>query len=263
MIVTGVLHMHSTHSYDGKVPLSDLKQFLMARGVQVACMTEHTDTLDEESAAAFVRECRALSDDTFIFVPGFEVPYKNAHVLHIGTDVFTSQVADAATLQTWRAHTPFVVLAHPVRNQFLVDETLLACLDGVEIWNQQYEGKATPRPRSAQLLRDLRVTKGRLLATGGLDLHRQEHFGAPLTKLTISEFSEAAIVSALQKGAYAIENETRSIAATDTGQPSLRERLLSAWAVSIIVTGKGINKWLAALGLSLPKSLKQLIRARV
>ena len=263
MILTGVLHMHSTHSYDGKVPLPELKQLLMEQGVQFACMTEHTDTLDATSAAAFVRECRALSDESFVLVPGFEVPYKDTHVLHIGTDTFISAFADAAALQRWRAVASLVVLAHPVRNHFIVDDTLRTCLDGVEVWNQQYEGKTVPRPRSLQLLASLRSQKASLLATGGLDLHRTEHFGAPLTKLTATACSESAIVAALKSGAYTFGNAARTVDAKTAYQPSWWERLRSAQTVSVIVCGKWVNKQLAALGWSLPKRLKRFIRARV
>ena len=182
----GVLHIHSKHSYDGKVPLTELKKLFTEKGLSFACMTEHADTLTPKTAARFVAECRELSDESFVFVPGFEVPYKDAHILHIGATEFTSQFADKETLKVWREKTSLVVLAHPVRNKFIIDEVMEGCIDGVEIWNQQYEGKVMARPRSMKLLRELRNKKS-LIATGGLDLHRVEHMGSPITEIEASE----------------------------------------------------------------------------
>jgi len=201
MKVTGVIHMHSTHSYDGKLSLSELKAFLIDKGVQFACMTEHTDYLDRAAADKFVTECRDLSDDRFIFVPGFEVPYGRAHVLHIGATEFVCTFANAAQLKLWRKVSPLVVLAHPVRNQYKVDETLKGVIDGIEVWNQQYDGKQRPRVKSVKLLKKLRTDKP-LMATGGIDFHRSEHFGNPFITVELESLTEAGIVRTFTAGEF-------------------------------------------------------------
>lgn len=69
-------------------------------------MTEHTDTLTPELAEDFVRECDRLCDETFRFVPGFEVPFEGAHVLMVGARTCVSQYASTIeTLQKWTKHT--------------------------------------------------------------------------------------------------------------------------------------------------------------
>lgn len=262
MIHIGALHLHSTHSYDGKLSLSEVKQLSQKNGLSFACMTEHSDTLTPETAAAFVAECCALSDDTFVFVPGFEVPYKNAHVLHIGATDFVTAVADETSLRTWRNCTPLVILAHPVRNEFEVDDTLAECLDGVEVWNQHYDGKRAPRPRSLALLSTLRQKKN-LIATGGIDLHRAEHFGSPLMHLELTELSEASVITALKAGRFTFGNTEYTLEAKGTVQLSFKLRLKSVLSIVVISIGKNVNAALAAGGLSLPKSVKRFIRGRV
>lgn len=261
----GVIHMHSTHSYDGKMSLSELKQLLMSQGISFACMTEHTDTLTPEKAQAFVSECRDLSDDQFVFVPGFEVPYQNAHILHIGATECISQTADVEQLKQWREVTPFVVLAHPVRNKFAVDQAMLDVIDGIEVWNQQYEGKKVPRVRSLKLLQALETKKVGLLATGGLDLHRKEHYGAPVTTLVAEALSTEKIIQALQTGAYTFGNEQVVLASFGTFKVGTKNAIVvpSALSVGIIVFGKTVNKVLAMCGISLPKALREKIRSRV
>ncbi len=261
MEVNGVLHCHSTYSYDGKLSLPELKDFFLERQVSFVCLSEHTDELDEERAVAFVAECRALSDDTFLFVPGFEIPYQDTHVLLYGCDEFPGQVAaDAAALRAAASAATFVVLAHPVRNNFVIDDELKALLQGIEIWNQQYDGKPMARPRSMQLLRTLRQNTPDLLATGGLDLHRGEHFGTPLTTIDVSSLNEDLVMQALQSGAYTFGAETFQIEAKADWQPSLIESCKSQLTIALIRSGKGINRLLAEHGLAFPRALKQCIR---
>ena len=259
----GVLHMHSTHSYDGKLTLRELKTFLVSKGISFACMSEHTDTLDAESAGSFVSECNALSDERFVFVPGFEVPYKDAHVLMFGCETFVTAVADRASLIEWSQQAGFIILAHPVRNRFKIDETLTSVIEGVEVWNEQYEGKSVPRPHSLGLLSDLRAMNILLLATGGLDFHRREHYGSPLTELDIESLSKENIMTALRKGAYTFGNEDVRVPAHGQFAMSARMKLASAAAVLFIGSGKRVNALLAYLGLSFPRWLKSSIRSRV
>lgn len=262
MKLTGVIHLHSTHSYDGKLSLPELKTFLQERGIQFACMTEHTDYLDAAHAAAFVAECQELSDDSFSFVPGFEVPYKDAHVLHIGTTEFISATATAAQLQLWRKVAPLVVLAHPVRNQFLVDEPLLTTIDGVEVWNQQYDGKILPRSKSVSLLTQLRQQK-KLIATGGLDFHRLEHFGCPLLTIDVPAFNTASIIDTLRTGAYTFGSEALQLSGTGPIALSLRKKTVSRLQTGFIAFGKAINALLARFGMRLPRAASRAVRRRL
>jgi predicted metal-dependent phosphoesterase TrpH len=263
MTYRGILHAHSTHSYDGKLSLSELKAVLKTQGVAFACMTEHTDQMTPEGARLYVEECRALSDETFVFVPGFEVPYGKAHVLHIGAEDFVCQEATTKVeLAAWRQVAPLVVLAHPVRNAFVVDGALLSVLDGIEIWNQQYEGKGAPRTKSVALLNALRRQKP-LLATGGIDLHRVEHLGSPYITLEIDTLSEREIVSALSAGQCSFGSARHNIKATEVWQPSLVTQLESYVSCAVISVGKAVNRTLAARGIRLPKGLVRSIRGRV
>lgn len=262
MQLQGVIHVHSTHSYDGKLSLAELKTLFQSQGLQFACMTEHTDYLSHEFAQAFVEECAALSDESFVFVPGFEVPYKDSHILHIGTTDFIAPTADAVQLHAWRAATPLVILAHPVRNKFIVDETVAAVIDGVEVWNQQYDGKATPRAASVRLLESLRADK-KLLATGGLDLHREEHFGSPQVQLEAAALNVASIVDALKAGAFTFGTQQHQYRATGPITLSVAARATSRLVTGVIRIGKGINATLARVGLRLPRALTRLVRGKL
>lgn len=266
MQVTGIIHCHSTYSYDAKMSLRELRELFVQNGIQFVCMTEHADELTKERAAAFVGECESLSDATFRFIPGFEVPYRRAHILMIGMrDFFGSYAPDLDALRVWTRHVPFVVLAHPVRNRFVVEDGLLDQIDALEVWNQQYEGKRVPRVRSLKLYDRLKRKKETLVAIGGIDFHRKEHFSAPLVHLDVESLDEETIIEKLKVGAFTVTSDRALMYGS---LPNAREliakhRFESHLSVTIIVLGKLVNKVLATFGLKLPKSLKERIRKRL
>lgn len=270
--VKGIIHCHSTYSYDAKLTLHELKELCQRNGVSFVCMTEHTDELTPERAEEFIKECDALSDSTFLFIPGFEVPYlikgshDHAHVLMIGTRTYHEQYAPTIeVLKHWTTDALFVILAHPVRNQFLVDDGLLQEIDALEVWNQQYEGKRVPRTRSLALFETLRKIKPELRATGGVDFHRKEHMGGPLVSLTLESLTETGVIEKLNEGAYNFSSEQALVYGTlpNVGELIKKHRFESLVSVSIIVLGKFVNKTLATFGLKLPKSLKERIRKQL
>jgi len=272
MELKGIIHCHSAYSYDAKLSLSELRELCLKNGVQFVCMTEHVDEMTEVTAGEFVRECEALSDDRFRFIPGFEVPYPpskkadHAHVLVIGQrEFFGNYAPNIETLRKWTEKASFIVLAHPVRNQFIVDNGLLHEIDALEVWNQQYEGKRVPRTRSLALLSELRAQKKELLATGGVDLHRKEHFGAPLITLDVAELTESAILAKLTTGAYIVSSKQSRFYGTlpDVQEVIKKHRIDSFVSVVVINLGKFANKTLALFGLKFPKSLKEIIRKRI
>ena len=276
--IQGVIHMHSTYSYDGKENLLSLRDFLSGKGISFCCLTEHTDYMTVEQAQRFAQECKALSTGTFLFIPGFEVPYKvnakgregalgckEAHILLIGTEVFLGQKADGEMLRKWSASSVLTILAHPVRNSFIVDEIMEDVLDGVEIWNQQYEGKRVPRVRSVRLLEKLQKKNPELLATGGLDFHRKDHFGSPLFTLQLPMLTSYGVLEALKKGMYTFGTDAVSVSSVGIwkGNTHFYYRMQSFASIAVIVCGKKVNAGLAYFGIKFPKKLTQLIRSRV
>jgi hypothetical protein len=265
MTITGVAHVHSRYSYDGKLTLLQLRDLLVSEGHSFCFMSEHTDALTKEEAIQFVQECKALTTSSFVFIPGFEVPYQNAHILMFGSSVFLGQHADAAMLKNWSEHTALTVLAHPVRNHFKVDSVMEEVLDGIEIWNAQYDGKMTPRTRSVSLFETLRLKNQNLLALGGLDFHRQEHLGAPALSLEVPALTELAIVDALKAGAYTFGSGTQKISSYGLwkGKGSITQSIVSHSSTITIATGKCVNGALARFGLRLPKVIAETIRKKL
>lgn len=264
MIIRGVLHVHSLYSYDGKMTLSQLREVFLAQGLSFVCITEHSDFMTTESSRALIEECRNLSDDRFIFIPGFEVPHHNAHVLMIDCDTFFSQRADTAdVLAEWVGRSGFVVLAHPHRNNFKVSSDLERVLGGVEIWNSQYDGKIAPRYDAVKYLHALRVKRKSLVATGGLDLHRAEHTRGPAIEMDVDRLYKDAVVDNLKRGRFTLVGAgVRLGGQEDVGAflKSFYYRVVGAGSVAFIQIGKGANSFLRKLGIRLPQWARRCVR---
>jgi predicted metal-dependent phosphoesterase TrpH len=264
MRALGALHLHSTYSYDAKLSLTELKQLFRSHGLSFACMTEHTDEMTPVAAEAFIAECRALSDDTFVFVPGFEISYRDTHILAPGCTTFVSQHATDAELATWREHAPLMILAHPHRNGYQ-NRAPEGMLDGVEVWNAQYDGKVVPRNGARALLARMRAVHHKLAAFAGWDFHREAHAGGPVIAADVDALSEQAIIAALKSGAYTLRSQVVEMHSDGTllGADPRWVALLSSGYVHVIRTGKVINRVLAWFGLKLPKKLVAQIRGRL
>jgi predicted metal-dependent phosphoesterase TrpH len=194
-MIRGVVHIHSRFSYDGSLSLDELRKTFMGQGLQFACMTEHTDALTAEDAQRFIAACRAASDERFMFIPGFEAPYLGTHVLAIGARAYYDG-PDA--LIRWSGDGALLVLAHPHRNGYRTDSFLREHLDGVEVWNSQYDGIHAPRWKALQLAKALRVA-----GYGSLDLHRASHINGPRMELE-ARMEETDILAALRKRDFRI-----------------------------------------------------------
>lgn len=263
--IRGYLHLHSCHSYDGKLSLQELKDKCLELGMSFAAITEHTDGLDGQAVQNLADECRSLSDDRFLFIPGFELPYKNCHVLLIGCDAPDLTLDPLDAIKHAKQQGSWIVLAHPHRNHFSIDEESSALLDGIEVWNQQYDGKHFPRPKALKMYESYRQVNKELLATAGLDFHRLSHLGGPYVKLSPDEFSLEAIVASLKTGKYEIERGNFRMDSHPelTGLKRMTIRLGSFFSTTLIGGGKSIGKWLHEHNLAMPKKLKEAIRKRL
>jgi len=264
MTITGALHIHSAHSYDAKLSIKAIREIAERRGISFLCFTEHSDELTKEAAEAFVRECEAASDDTFICIPGFEVNYNGTHVLMIGCRTFVSQHATSTDLPLWKAGAALAIHAHPHRDRYYEDATVQSVVDGIEIWNAQYDGKRVPRNGAGRMFKKL-SRKLPLHAFAGWDFHRASHEGGPLIAIHTENISEESILSALAAGNYTMSSALVSVGSDGKvlrGSPFMIT-LTSAFSTTFIALGKGVNAMLAGMGLRAPKPLAAAVRKRI
>src|SRR5208337_3624777 len=80
-LVKGVIHCHTNLSYDSRINLPDLCVSLKSEGFGFIALTEHTHGLTDQDYIEFVHECKKLSTDTFVVLPGLEI------LCHDGTEI--------------------------------------------------------------------------------------------------------------------------------------------------------------------------------
>ena len=233
MEIKGALHLHTDYSHDGRLGLEELRDLFLAQGLSFIILTEHAEDFNQSKARRFLEECRRLSTNNFLLIPGFEVEKDNQHILEVGNGALR-------------------VLAHPHRGNFNVSPELVTGLHGIEIWNGHYDGKWAPRSKSRQLLLQLRINNPQLFAFAGLDFHDQRQLGGPLLQLSLESLSAEVILENLRSGRFIIKSwlELSSQGRTDW----LRAIYLSMLSdVSLIILRLGRL-------VGAPPALKRIVR---
>ena len=141
----GLMHIHSTYS-DGKLNLQNLKDLCKNRDFEFLLLTEHIENMNPSKMEEFVAECDNLSDKSFLLIPGLEFTCEgDLHILGVGVRYLLDEKPPRALIKSIHQQGGLAILAHPSRNGFQLDVNNLITLDGVEVWNRNYDGKFFPK----------------------------------------------------------------------------------------------------------------------
>ena len=166
----GVAHVHSTRSFDGRCDYAQLRQLLRSQGLHFACMTEHIEGLGPADLDAIIGDCRAHSDEGFLFVPGIEMDCFTVYFLGLGQGSVDFR-DERSIYGSLRAASRLCVLSHPVKASYRYPDWVLRDCDAVEIWNAKHDGRFFFRPQCERLLAQVRRRWPRVVAVVGMDLH--------------------------------------------------------------------------------------------
>jgi len=207
MANVGIVHVHSSLSYDGQNTLAEIASLGRSRGYRFVAMSEHSDTFDPHKMAYLGDECRRLSDPSFLMIPGLEFTCDNRlHLLALGIDRYTDtkNAADVARFVT--AQGGVAVLSHPSRYGYQVPSGLEMLLDGIEVWNAGYDGRFIPNDRSIRLWKSLRARNHSLRAFGSQDLHAVGQHRHVRVSVACDRLSRDGILKSLKDGNFHISN---------------------------------------------------------
>lgn len=207
--LSGVTHVHSTYSFDGKLKLSEVAQLFRSRGVDFVLMSEHIEELHPQRIREFVRECRQLSDEAFKMIPGIEMD--EFHILLFGVDE-PDDIEDHRRLREYFLQRGSVmVLSHPIKIGGHIAADVRSRLAGVEVWNSRHDGKGYPRMSNIELLRDLRKDGQRLAAICGLDFHSRHDEVDIRLQIEAADRSVEGILQALREGKTRIRKAGKEV----------------------------------------------------
>jgi hypothetical protein len=195
-----MIHAHTTYSADGELAPAQLAGVARRRGFDAVLVSDHFESLKEETFRRLVAECRQITD--CLMVPGYERSFRGFHVLALGVDRwFTDR-----DIQEWcdnvRSAGGITAVAHPSRYDHIIPQDILEAVDAVEVWNSKffYDGEFAPNPRAYRLLGNRRYP------LCSQDLHGTRHASPVGVKLDRKCTSGAEIISCLQSRQYRMTN---------------------------------------------------------
>ena len=226
--IRGIAHFHSRFSHDGLLTLSEIAEEAGKRGLSFVLVSEHAEDLTRDTYSEAVQSCLDVSKESdLLVVPGIEVPTREGmHLLCFGRREW---VAPGATLRETMGlldrRSTALVLAHLNRYRDLAEADGVSELDGVEVWNHDYDG-IVPRPADLERYRS-RFREGPPFAFAGADLHQVKSIDScPVVSCTVDEATESAILDALRKGKAGFGNGIMRLDSRGNARPVSRSKAL-------------------------------------
>ena len=202
----GVLHVHSVFS-DGEDSLERIVETFSAGGMNFIAVSDHAEVFDERRMEEYLARCDALSSARLLVIPGLEFALKGGTIHILGYGVrrrvrapFMEQLVDGI-----HENGGIAVLAHPPTGSINLIGSIKDKLDGVEVWNNRYDGGVAPRAESFQLLRRLRVSNPRVAAYCGVDLHKISQARKPAyVEVHTDKLDRREILDSLRNGSFTL-----------------------------------------------------------
>ncbi|HET7585753.1 MAG TPA: PHP domain-containing protein [Gemmatimonadaceae bacterium] len=235
MTRTGVLHVHSNYSHDGRDTLEELRDAALRRGIQFVALTDHAEDLDASRFEEFRRECAALSGERVALIPGLEfrfAGYTGLHLLALGLRQWIAPASPAAFIAGAREAAQFTIVAHPVLAGYRIPPEVLDGIDAIEVWNAAYNTRYLPDPRAVRILHALRERRPEVVGTVGLDQHDSRNDRE--TRVMVATDS-ADVLAELKAGRFTNRGRTMRFDATVSFGPARMAALTAArWALDVV-----------------------------
>ena len=206
----GVAHVHSTYSFDGRLKMPELAQFLRDRGVNFVLLSEHVESLTPESIRQFIAEAATVSDESFLIIPGIEIDA--LHALFYGVSAVDGWMNNEHLARQLVAAGALTVVSHPVKIRAGIPSITEQHVEGVEIWNSRHDGKVLLNPRILDYWNQLRKETGRdLIPVCGIDFHRQSDFVPLMLELDSESLDRESVFRAIRESRFHITRSGKRV----------------------------------------------------
>lgn len=223
-LVSGIMHIHTTYSFDGVSSLEDLVLAAERKGHSFLLITEHSDDFDVVKMEMLVRDCQGLSSEEMVVIPGLEVHCDfGRHIVALGVREFIEKDSPDYVVKRINELGGLAILPHPGVYRFRSFLDNVDGLHGIEVWNSRYDGTASPNPKSFTLLESLREQNNGIYAFAGQDLHDVNEIDELCLTLDLECLNEYEILSQLRRGSFSIVRK-RTVIQSD-GTISKAQRL--------------------------------------
>jgi len=207
----GVCHVHSNHSEDADLPIPELAKFFKAQNIHFVCLTDHNPKedgsfLSEQEMSQIVEECAAVSDRSFVMVPGVECETDDiTHILGFGVTKPIRSKNWKKIVERIHEQGGLAVIAHPLFFEKSYDIELLELLDGIEVWNS-LSSPGIPDIRAVNMLSRMRKLKHRHFGTFGIDFHQQDNLKPLRIIFSDDNLTVDNVLKALKTDGYLLQS---------------------------------------------------------
>lgn len=261
-MLTGVIHVHSVYS-DGEFTLREMREIFRSARCQFVAVTDHADAFDQAKLEAYVHECEALSDGTFLFLPGLEHECDRAlHILGYGVTSLLPTRDPQEVISLIKSEGGIAVIAHPQDSAFGWIESFATLPDGIEAWNSKYDGRYAPRPETFKLVQRLQARRPATHAFYGLDLHWKKQFCELYVLVHCEVPARDRILAALAAGDFTARKGDLELPSSGSLPINLANRFARTHRRSAELRRalKGAKRLVDSLGLTVPGFLKARAR---
>ena len=258
----GIIHSHTTFSYDGTLSVEEFCALLRKEGFDFVGLTEHTRGLTSQHFADLVRTCEQQSDDKFLAIPGLEFRCPDGtEIAGIGIDRWLEDQPPEQMVPDIRNAGGFAVWVHPHKRSHWRGP-FLDC-DAVEMLNGKIDGVLAP---NFSLLRDYEQErrKGRSFhAVFGLDFHNVRQARNVWIECQAEALNASAIVSSLREGRFISRVAHGAMASDGQINPTDRLKMISlraaflTWAAILRNAPSSLRSSLVNLSRPIVRQLKR------
>jgi hypothetical protein len=174
MAISGVFHIHSDYSHDGKNSINDIAMVLEKKGFSFFVLSDHFNDFDEKKFNEYKLEIDEINrKGTIIIIPGIEVELNDFHIVLIPVENYSKikQFIENGSINGF----PLRIVVHPSKNSFKDFKKLTDkySLNGFELWNQRKDGSFFPPVKFIKKIDDGNFSS--YLKLFGVDLHNIKH----------------------------------------------------------------------------------------
>ena len=201
----GIIHIHTTYSYDGTLSLPDFVNLVKKRQIDFIILTEHAEDFDDKKMQLLINDCNKVTNEDFLVIPGLEFNCNGIHILGIGIENFFYDMDPETLIRKIHENNGLTTLAHTAAYKKISYETLKD-VDFIEIWNPRYGERLSPSIKSIKIFHEFRTMKKTFIACGGLDLHKHEDL-VPLYQVVFAgRLTQKDILDSLKRGDFITTN---------------------------------------------------------
>ncbi len=250
----GVVHVHSTRSYDGTCDYSQLRDIFTGVGLDFACMTEHIEHLGQREIDAIIADCARHSDEKFLFVPGIEMDCFTVYFLGTAPTAVDFHNNRSIYDSLHRA-SALCVLSHPIKAKYTYPDWILRDCDAVEIMNSKHDGRFYFRPQSEALLRGIRRTRSDVVPLIGMDFHeRSQLCGLHIRLRCAGPLNQSFVLDQLKSGNVSFLNGEQLLDGIGTAR-----RMYLRSRIRMMDASHAAHRMLGGAGIRVPRKLRHTL----